>query len=464
MVEELFASFPEQAKDTWRVAKWVRQDSQAVMRLFDPPLVTVPSGLGTPAGPNQVPVATVRVITEQLDPATALEDADVDTDARTTHGASDGRSEQFFGSTTTTTGAVSPAPGDPLIPRAGQRERRRPVTPHITVMATYKNLLETLEYNLLASADPDYPPDALRTGFDIESLIITSDLPLPEPQRRELLLAMISAHKNGDPLPDLPDGISIDELGWDTLTRYAFLEYYLFYAYNDFERYQTAIFDNEHEGDDEGFCLIFDRNLINLAAVDPDPNTLLLAAPHSIITSVHEEWQGGDEFRHVPTPSQPTTDADALREQLDLHVWVAGGSHATYLSEGTHDLVDFQDYTSWVDENAPWAWFIPGVAGAIVVIAIILHMLEHFVDTEDFTSDEGGHTGTAPPPTQDRTFVRSRVSLLPMSNDTHIYQNRDLLRLVAFPGLGGGSDGFVDKSPPFTPKTGRYFRRLLRQL
>ena len=43
------------------------------------------------------------------------------------------------------------------------------------------------------------------------------------------------------------------------MTRFAFLEYYFFYAYNDFERYQTAIFDNEHEGDDEGCCLVFDR-------------------------------------------------------------------------------------------------------------------------------------------------------------------------------------------------------------
>ena len=50
------------------------------------------------------------------------------------------------------------------------------------------------------------------------------------------------------------------------MTRFAFLEYYFFYAYNDFERYQTAIFDNEHEGDDEGCCLVFDRNVINLAA------------------------------------------------------------------------------------------------------------------------------------------------------------------------------------------------------
>ena len=48
-------------------------------------------------------------------------------------------------------------------------------------------------------------------------------------------------------------------MAWDAVTRFAFLEYYFFYAYNDFERYQTALFDNEHEGDDEGCCLVFDR-------------------------------------------------------------------------------------------------------------------------------------------------------------------------------------------------------------
>ena len=60
-------------------------------------------------------------------------------------------------------------------------------------------------------------------------------------------------------------------MAWNAVTRFAFLEYYFFYAYNDFERYQTAIFDNEHEGDDEGCCLVFDRNVLNLAATSGDP-------------------------------------------------------------------------------------------------------------------------------------------------------------------------------------------------
>lgn len=265
-------------------------------------------------------------------------------------------------------------------------------------------------------------------------------------------------------MPGLPPGVVLDELAWDTLTRYAFLEFYLYYAYNDFELYQTAIWDNEHEGDDEGFCLVFERNAINAASSSADNNTLLTVPPHSIITSVHEEWQGADEFRFVPVPTTSASSPDELKDELALTVWVAGGSHATYLSEGTHDLVDFGDYFAGINEKAPWLWLVIGVGG-VLTLAIILHIIEHFVDTEDFTSDDGIHTADSSEPDEDDpTSVATRVMMLPMSAQEHIYQDRELLRLAAFPGLWGGSDGIVDKSPPFTPKTGRFFRKLLEEL
>src|SRR5687767_14583091 len=62
-------------------------------------------------------------------------------------------------------------------------------------------------------------------------------------------------------LQALPPGWRLDKRAWDAVTRYAFLEYYFLYAYNDFERYQTTPFDNEHEGDDERCWLVFDRNV-----------------------------------------------------------------------------------------------------------------------------------------------------------------------------------------------------------
>jgi hypothetical protein len=62
--------------------------------------------------------------------------------------------------------------------------------------------------------------------------------------------------------------------------------------------------------------------------------------------------------------------------------------------------------------------------------------------------------------------VASHVLTLPMSAGNHIYQPRhaDLLALRAYAGKWGGQDGIVDKSPPFAPKTGRYFRKLLDKL
>jgi hypothetical protein len=464
MVRSKFNEFPDAAKDAWRVGKWVREDAQAIRRLFDPPLVTVPAGIANAviAGQEEA-VATVRVITAQLPVEEALEDPAVAGDARITHGGTDGRSDQFFGSTKTiVSDTPHPAEGDPLAPRAVDERG----DPRITVMASYKNLVDVLEYNLLTEAASDYPPDALRTGFDIAGLVIRplTNAGIPAATLRDLLLQMIGAHKRGDPLPDLPAGVFLDKLAWDTLTRFAFLEYYLYYAYNDFERYQTAIWDNEHEGDDEGFCLVFERNAINAASASADASTLLSVPPHSIITSVHEEWQGGDEFRFIPAPVEPAASPRELREQLGLTVWVAGGSHAIYLSEGTHDLVNFGDYFTAVNEKAPWLWLVLTPAG-VLALAIILHIIEHFVDTEDFTSDDGIHAGPEPDDGElEPTAVRRRVMVLPMSNGDHIYQDREILRLAAFPGLWGGTDGIVDKSPPFSPKTGRFFKKLLKQL
>jgi hypothetical protein len=64
---------------------------------------------------------------------------------------------------------------------------------------------------------------------------------------------------------------------------------------------------------------------------------------------------------------------------------------------------------------------------------------------------------------EDPLRVASEVLTLPMSADNHIYQPRheDLLALRAYAGKWGGHDGIVDKSPPFAPKTARYFRKLL---
>ena len=203
-------------------------------------------------------------------------------------------------------------------------------------------------------------------------------------------------------------------MAWNAVTRYAFLEYYFFYAYNDFERYQTAIFDNEHEGDDEGCCLVFDRNVLNLAATSGDPDDLLKAVPHCIIASVHEEYQDADLLKFVAPPIvAPGDPAPPARDVVDFTVYVAGGSHATYFTPGDHDLVDFQDTWGYVDENASWLYII---APVVLAISIILAIIEHFVDTEDFTSDEGVHSGPDEVVGNHPAKVASHVLALPMSS------------------------------------------------
>jgi hypothetical protein len=91
--------------------------------------------------------------------------------------------------------------------------------------------------------------------------------------------------------------------------------------------------------------------------------------------------------------------------------------------------------------------------------------VDHFVDTEDYTSDDGIRSGPEDVTGDHDAFVPVVVQMLPMSADDHIYEDaeRNLLRLRAFAGKWGGHDGSFDISPPFAVKTGRYFRRLLKE-
>jgi hypothetical protein len=463
MVKDGFDPLPDNEKDEWRIRLFVRTgENIGGVRAFDPPVVRVSDGLvrkeGEPLNFSTFPA--VRVLNGGISAEEAFELPDADTRALITHGASFHRSDKFFGGLEPD-GEVGP--GNPIRPRASR----------ITVLASFKNLLETLEYELAVEEAKDYPPDALRDGFDIAGQLfrqVVPGFPLPPNVRRDILQALIAAQKAGESLSTalerLPPGWVLDRIAWDAVTRFAFLEYDFFYAYNDFERVQTALFDNEHEGDAEGCCLVFDRNVINLAAASSEPDSILRAVPHSIITSVHEEFQQADLFKFIPPPIPPANDPDRLpREDLDLNVYVAWASHATYLTKGNHDLVDFQDMSSFAEENIPLPILI-GFAPEILIVAILLAMLEHFIDTEDKTSDTGIHTGPPGVTNQDSNFIEPEVLVMPMSAKDHIYkpEHKDLLRLRAFAGKWGAHDDIINKSGPFPAKTGRYFRKLLANL
>ena len=76
----------------------------------------------------------------------------------------------------------------------------------------------------------------------------------------------------------------------------------------------------------------------------------------------------------------------------------------------------------------------------------------------------GNVTPASPQPLYHLSRIFVRALARPAGN--HIYQPRhaDLLALRSYAGKWGGHDGIVDKSPPFAPKTGRYFRKLLDKL
>lgn len=461
MVETLFTALPEQARERLRVPVTVRRDAQtAEVRVFDPPVVRVSDGVVVRSVPQSQVIPVSRVLTDGAPVFDALALPEVGDGAVLTHGANFTRALEFFGANETFAGGTVGVPGDPFVPRATEGSGAA-APPRVTVLASLINLVDLLRYELLVSADDDYPSDALRRGFDVSDMLLRSqgNVPVPFDVRRAILLALIRAHEEGGQLPELPPGLELDRVAWDAVTRFAFLEYSFYYAYNDFERYQTALFDNEHEGDAEGCCLVFDRNVLNVAAGSNDDEALRRAVPHAIITSVHEEFSGSDVVRFIPPPVL-LPDVRA-RDVVPFTVYVAGGSHATYLTPGEHDLVDMGDTFGFVEEKAPIVLVL--APGLVLAIAIVLAIIEHFVDTEDFTSDEGVRSGPEEVVGAHPTAVRQRLIHVPMSADGHIYQpaHEDLLRLRSYPGKWGGHDGTVDKSPRFPPKTARYFRALL---
>lgn len=465
MVESGFSSLPESAKAQWRVSRMTRSGTSAVLQTFDPPVVCVPDGFVSSA-PSGMPVLTHKVLNAGSAAVDALARAEVDSDASLSHGPSFERSNRFFGALETLAGGNEAAPADPFIPRAQDPSG----APRISVYAAWKNLLDVLEFELKVSAESSYPPSALR-GFDIAGLLWT---PVSQPLQahpaatfRNALIELISSFKRGS-----LDGALVNSIPgwrfnwklWRELTRFAFLEFSFLYAYNDFDRYQTTPFENEHEGDDEGFCLVFDRAQIELALGSSDPQTIRKVAPHSIITSVHEEWQDADQIRLFDVPwVPPLSDPDAIpSEAMGLTVYVAGGSHATYLSPGQHDLVDFGDTWGMAGDGL----LVVVLAGPILVIALLVSILDHFIDTEDFTSDDGIHSGPDSRIEGDVQGVRCELTVVPMSGDQHIYQPQfsQLLSEMSFPGKLGGTRGLIDNSSAMSPKTARYFRKLLRQL
>lgn len=461
VVEERFSALAEAAKPSWRLTRFVRNDQGvSEFQTFDPPILV-----------NADPSANVsytlgyEVLAEGGGIIGALNGAEVGKDTQLTHGANNTASRHYFGANQTLSGGTVSAPGDPLLPRLRNAEDE----PEVTVIASMKNLIDLLRYELLVEGDEDYPEDALRGHFDVLDELffaVHNAWPWPRSAKRELVLEMIAAFEAGNPVNELvsnlPLGWRLNPRAWDIITRYTFLEYTFFYPYNDYKQHEDSIFANEHEGDDEGCCLVFERNLLRLAAESGDPDALQGTVPSFILTSVHEEWQGGDLFKAITAPA-PGLTLDELRGATDLSVYPALGSHATYLTPGDHDLVDLGEVIKTINHKAPWLWLVPGVA---ITIAILAAIYDHFVEASDKTSDDGTWVQSDAIDSDAPTRVAHRVEIVPMSGEEHVYQLTydQLLRLRGFPGKWGGHDSLVDTSPQYVEKTGRFFRKLLKSI
>lgn len=416
---------------------------QFVFSSFSPPVVYQP---------GDAPSFKSIVLNEDISILEALEHPYVNDDTILTNGDFDTYSHFFASQDKLQADYLPAAPENPYLPRAKSTDK----TPLITIYAQYKNLLDVLEFDLKAEEArdqnsptyfPEYPLDALRGGFIITDLLHSGELTTWD-VRRQCLLNMIAAYKAGeDIMTVIPEGWKLNDKSWTAITSYAFLEYYFFYAYDDYFRYNLwPILGNKHEGDDEGCCFVFDRKVVENAAKSSDPNALMHVCPHSIITLVHRESDNTDEMKFIPTH---TKESDDPRKVVQAVVYIAAGSHATFLTEGIHDNITFDSTEQY------WPWIAVIAAAGLMPIAAILAAIFScaYGNPEDKTSDDG--VRIVPEASEYPGTVDHSIIVVPMSGDNHIYktEHEDLLRLVSYPGQWGEST--------FKPKTRRYFNRLL---
>jgi hypothetical protein len=475
--QQVFDLLQEPAREELRLVRWIENAAGlAVLETFDPPILT--KGLGfrekaQPVSADDPPVPTSQVLGSADTVLQSLELEEADKDAVITNGTSYRSARQLFGASDTVAGNPEPAPTDPREPRWDMK-----------VIAEFKMLLETLEYELRVERE-DYPDDALRGGFEVLSLFFSkkpddTGVPggsggqpatptfLPRSLMVEVLLQLIEGHRAGSTAMEqaaldlIPDDWQFNFAPWEAIKRFAFIEYYLFYTYNDFDQYATWPWENRHEGDIEGFCLVFERAQLENAVQDGTP--LVDVRPLTIITSVHEEFQDADRLRHL----DQSLSQEEFRQAMQ--VYVAVGSHATYLKSGSHDHFDFSDSLTAPFQTDSFLIDLLALVATLSGITLLVAIAEHFVGTDDETSDQGiiADSDELPNtnPDEQQRVVRPETLHLPLSSQDHIYAPQspgDLARLAvrAFAGKWGGHNEIKNKSWPHQAKTGRYFRKLL---
>ena len=291
----------------------------------------------------------------------------------------------------------------------------------------------------------------------------------------QILRRLIAAFDAGDEaaqtavLADIPQPWQFVWRAWDALRNYVFLEYYFLYAFNDYLQVADSIFANEHEGDNEGCCVVFDRrDLEDLAA---GTKTLNEIVAHTVITSVHEEFNDNDELKRLPL------DRDRARD--DLVVYVAAGSHAT-LPHGRQPrcarLRGHPDGLSGQGSRVGVAYPWRGTGDRAPPVdhghrRALRRLGGRDVGQRRVHGSGARRTDPGPLAFPSRRVVTPLSAITGPDASVNAYQaalasasaNVSLADLTrrAFPGKWGAHDGLRDHSPKWENKTARYFRKFV---
>ena len=344
----------------------------------------------------------------------------------------------------------------------------------IVVDAEFKLLFEALHQNTRALIDYLYE---LMTNQELKSMSILGSgskradglfdhirfdpMFWKEPEKLHhqelyylLMLCEGKASENENDIPYALGWLETEDImkqkQWDVVRDYALISYYLIYPFNDF-CYHGGI--NVHEGDIEGLGVF-----VTLKEIDKYRNDEVSVddmSAEGVTTIGHGASDGVDTFAYWKNRVDARTVRIGNPENKTFDVFIARGSHATYLTDGPHDLSKWPELAETIEPVAiPAAaailcGFLPFLCPPIITGLSSLPAITEKVNEmlEDHCSEEGLSAGT-----EDAIGTQSGIQI---NNIFHckssidlalnVYMRENTLALRIFPGhLGARVQGEDD--------------------